>query len=199
MWKTRLAIIGLVLVILLLLFALTGFVLPYLGMHLGRPFTYNTATILQSIRGVNQLVSVQYNLEKVVVLEDPPKTVFTQFLTGDSRVILVAHGVVKAGVDLSKLSEKDVQLKGTNLFISLPKSEITDVYLDEKLTQVLEHKTGFMRKFDAKLPQVARQQAVDEVRRGARYNGILEDADTRARASLRQLFVPMGIGVEFKE
>jgi hypothetical protein len=199
MMKSRLTIAGLVLGILLLAGLLIGFLIPRLSMRLSRPFYYNTATFLRSIKGVNQLVSVQYQMEKVVVLEDPPKGTFTQWVTGESRVILVASGVAKAGVDLAKLTEGDLKLSGTNLTIRLPKSEIIDVFLDEQRTQVVEHKTGFMRKFDAKLPQMARQQALDEIRRAAKYNGIQDEADARARISLKQLFEPLGVAVEFKE
>jgi len=199
MLKTRLSIAALCLGILLLIGLLIGFIIPRLSMHFGRPFIYNTATFLQSIKGVNQLVAVQYNMEKVIVLEDPPKNVFGQWVTGDSRVILVASGVVKAGVDLDKLTVNDLKLSGTNLIIRLPRSEITDVYLDDNKTQVVEHKTGFMRRFDAKLPQLARQQALDEIRRAARYSGIQDEADTRARASLKQIMEPLGVKVEFKD
>jgi hypothetical protein len=138
-------------------------------------------------------------MEKVVVLEDPPKNIFGQFLMGESRVILVAHGVIKAGVDLTKLKEQDLQIKGTNLVVSLPQSEITDVYLDEQKTQLIEHKTGFLRKFDATLPQTARQQALKEMRTAAKYSDILREADIRAKEQLKQLFAPLGIGVEFKD
>ena len=41
-------------------------------------------------------MTVKYVLEKVVVLEDAK-------WYGENRVILVAHGIVKAGVDLQKL------------------------------------------------------------------------------------------------
>lgn len=199
MLKTRLKIAVLLLGILLLGVLLAGFLLPRLSMMMSRPFYYNTATFLQSIKGLNQLVAVQYRMEKVVVLEDPPKGTFTQWVSGESRVILVASGVVKAGVDLDKLTQKDLKLSGTNLTIRLPRSEIVDVYLDEQKTQVVEHKTGFLRKFDAKLPQMARQQALDEIRRAAKYGGIQDEADARARTSLRQLFEPLGVAVEFKE
>jgi len=198
MWKTRLKIVGLFLLILVGLGVLLGLMLPYLGPWRARPVFYNTASVLRSIQSVNQLVSVKYVMEKVVVLEDPPKSIYGKFLTGESRVILVAHGVIKAGVDLSKITEDNIRLSGTNLFINLPPSEITDVYLDEQKTQIVEHKTGFLRKFDATLPQTARQQALDEMRRAAKYGDILTEADTRAREQLKKLFAPLGIGVECK-
>ena len=43
-----------------------------------------------------------HNLEKVVILDDPPQNTLRQLLWDNTRVILVAHGIVKAGIDLGK-------------------------------------------------------------------------------------------------
>src|SRR5688572_3652200 len=74
------------------------------------PKVYNTATLLRQVQTLSQLVTVKYVMEKVVVLEDPPKGRLEQFLPGESRVILVAHGIVKAGVDLRRLKPEDLQV-----------------------------------------------------------------------------------------
>ena len=81
----------------------------------------------------------------------------------------------------------------------LPPTRITDVYLDEKHTQVLERDTGFLRPFNKDLEQTARQNAVDDIGRSARAAGILKDADERARAQLTTFFRQLGFEqVEFR-
>jgi hypothetical protein len=53
--------------------------------------------------------------------------------------------------------------------------------------------------FDKDLEQAARQNAVADIRRAARTAGILKDADERAAAQLRSLFLQMGFEqVEFR-
>ncbi len=157
------------------------------------PQIHNTATILRQVQTLSQLVTVKYVMEKVVRLED-----FKWY--GESRVVLIAHGVVKAGVDLSTMQPEDIELSENKIILKLPPPLITDVYLDDKRTQILERSTGMLRQFDKDLEQNARSQAVDDIRRSARYSGILRDAEERARAQLTNLFTQLGFAeVEFRD
>ena len=197
MFKRLLVIVG---VFAAIIFGLwLGTVLPRLAGLNALPKVYNTATLLRQVQTLSQLVTVKYVMEKIVVLEDPPKGVFEQLLPGESRVILVAHGVVKAGVDLSQLKPGDLQVSGKKVVLTLPRAQITDAYLDDKQTQVVERTTGFLRSFNKDLEQTARQNAVEDIRRAARTGGILKDADERARAQLENLFEHLGLSeVEFR-
>lgn len=156
----------------------------------GGPSVYNTATVLRQVQTLSQLVTVKYVMEKVVVMEDVK-------WFGESRVLLVANGVVKAGVDFSRLRPEDVRVTEKKIALHLPAAQITDAYLDDRQTRVVERTTGLLRTFDKDLEQTARQLAVDEIRRGARTAGILKDADDRARAQVQNLFEQMGLTVEF--
>ena len=153
----------------------------------------NTAAVLTQIQGLAQLVTVKYVMENVVILEDVR-------IYGENRVLLVAHGVVKAGVDLSKIERGDIEVDGTNVTIRLPRCTITDVYLDEDKTQVLEHSTGLLRRFDKDLQQNARREGLDAIRRAARDSGILDEAQTRAELQLRLFFNQFGFTeIEFRK
>jgi hypothetical protein len=183
-----LTLIALVLALALGLAA--GFVLTRLLGHKGPRFL-DTATILRQVQTVSQLVTVKYVMEKVVVLEDVK-------WYGDNRVLLVAHGVVKAGVDLGRLEEGDIQVHDKTISVRLPPPQITDAFLDDNQTRVIERSTGLLRLFDKDLEQTARQNAVDDIRRAARVSGILKDAEERAQSQLRALFLQMGFAeVEF--
>jgi len=111
---------------------------------------------------------------------------------GENRVLLVAHGVVKAGVDFKQMKPDDLRISGKLISLRLPPVRITDVYLDEKQTRVVERSTGLLRTFDKDLEQAARQNAVDDLGRSARTIGILRDAEERARDQVRLLFLQMG-------
>jgi hypothetical protein len=137
----------------------------------------NTATVVEQIQTLSDLVTVKYVLERVVVLEDAK-------WYGENRVLLLAHGVVKAGIDLKRLKPGDVAIAGKKITIHLPPPQITDAYLDDAQTRVIDHTTGLLRSYDKDLEQAARQNAVDDIRRAARLNGILNDADKRAQLEL---------------
>jgi ribosome recycling factor len=154
------------------------------GIGGGQKF-YNTATVLQQVQSLSQLVTVKYVMEKVVVLEDVK-------WFGENRVLLVAHGIVKAGVDFQQMKPGDIHVSGKKISIRLPLPQITDAYLDDKQTRVVERTTGLLRVFDKDMEQTARQNAVDDIRRSARTAGILKDAEDRAQAQVKNLFRQMG-------
>jgi hypothetical protein len=141
----------------------------------------NTATVVQQVQTLSDLVTVKYVMEKVVILEDAK-------WYGESRVLLLAHGIVNAGIDLKRIKLDDVTISGRSISIKLPQPQITDAYLDDTQTQVIDHDTGLLRMFDKDLEQTARENAVDDIRRAARNAGILKDADERARLEL-ELFL----------
>jgi len=155
------------------------------------PVIYSNAAVLRQVQTLSQLVTVKYVMEKVVIFEDAK-----WYPGGDSRVLLVAHGIVKAGVDFDKVKLEDVELTGKKITIKLPPAQITDCYLDDGRTQVVERSTGLLRSFDKDLEQTARKVAVDDIRRAARSAGILKDADERAQAQLEKLFQQLGLEVE---
>ncbi len=160
----------------------------------GGPVIAATPTLVQKVQSLNQLVSVKYVLEKIVLVEDAK-------WYGDSRLLMVAHGVAKAGVDLSKVGKGDVRVHGTTVQLSLPRPVILDVYLDERRTQVVERSTGVLRGFDKDLEQDARRQAVDQIKVAVRDSGILKDAEERARIQVEGLLKQSGfteIGITFR-
>jgi hypothetical protein len=197
--KQRLAIIVLVLAAIFTIGLVIGVLLPRLaGFGVARGHVYSTSAILQQVQTLSELVTVKYVMEKVEIQEDPPQNTIRRFFPDDTRVILVAHGIVKAGVDLSKMQPGDLRLSGKQVTLALPKAHITDAYLDEVQTKVIEHNTSFLRDFNKDLEQMARQNAVEDIRRAAQTSGILKDADARARAQLKYFFSQMGFEVEFK-
>lgn len=156
------------------------------------PQIQNTALVLRQVQSLSELVTVKYVMEKVVVLEDVK-------WYGENKVMLVAHGIVKGGIDLKELKEGDLKVSGKKISLTLPPAIVTDAYLDDKRTKVLERSTGVLRTFDKDLEQNARQQAVGAILKGAREIGILKDAEDRARMQLENLFHRLGFDeVEIK-
>jgi len=191
MSKRRVLLATLLLAIIFAVGILLGVFLPRAIGLVSRPRSYTTATLLRQVQTLSQLVTVQYVMEKVVILEDVK-------WFGQNRVLMVAHGIVKAGVDLSRLEPGDLEVSGTTVRIKLPPPQITDSYLDDKQTKVIERTTGLLRAFDKDLEQTVRQTAVADISRAARNGGILKDADSRARAQLTHLFQQLGFEkVEF--
>ena len=158
---------------------LTHLLMPGAGLH-----EENTAIIVQQVQTLSDLVTVKYVLEKVEIVDSPPTSTLGQFVQGENRVLLLAHGIVKAGIDLKRVAPGDVAIIGKKIVLHLPPPHITDAYLDENQTKVIDWQKGFLRDFDKDLETAARQDAVDDIRRAARLGGILNDANERAQLEL---------------
>jgi hypothetical protein len=150
----------------------------------GGPHEENTTTVVQQIQTLSDLVTVKYVMQKVVIESAPPDSTIGQMFQGENRLLLLAQGNVKAGINLKRVSAADIQVAGKKIYLRLPPAEITDAYLDEQQTKVIDWQRGFLRSFDQNLETAARQAAVDDIRRAARQAGILTDADERARLEL---------------
>jgi hypothetical protein len=178
----------------------------YLGARFSRFFgrggavrVFDTPVLLQQVQTLSDMVTVKYVVQKVEVWEDPPTGIIGPFVQGDNRILLLAQGVVKAGVDLGKLKPEDLKVQGKTIWIHLPPAHITDAYLDDNETKVIERTTGFLRTFDKDLEQNVRRTAVQDIRSSAGRGGILRDADERARTQLASFFTLMGFErVEFQ-
>lgn len=203
MLKTRLVNAAFIVAIIAGLGVMFLFVIPLLSRL--RPATRisSTPTIFEQVQTLSNLVTVRYVMEKVVILEDvqPFKDIIVSGW-GDNRVLMVAHGNVNAGINLGELKPDDIQVSEPGakkkVSIKLPPARVMDKYLDDKLTKVVEYKTGMLRSFDKDLEQNARQQAVADIDRAAREAGILKDAEEKARAQLANLFHQLGFEeVEF--
>ncbi len=157
------------------------------GLHL-----WNTTSVVKEVQSLSDLVTVKYVMEKVVMLQDMK-------WYGENRVLMLAHGVVKAGIDLKRLKPEDVTINGKSITIKLPVSQVMDAYLDDKASQIIDHSTGLLRTFDKDLEQTARQNAVDDIARAARQAGILDEATKRAREEMASLLKRAGFeSVEFR-
>jgi hypothetical protein len=152
-----------------------------------------TPSVIVQIQSLSELVTVKYVIEKVVFAEAPKATTLDQLLPGrDDKLTLLALGIVKAGVDLSRIRPEDIEVSGNTIRITVPRAALTDQYLDEKSTQVLDRQTGLLRSYDQKLEQQARQEALTAIVRAARLNGIEREADQRAKQQLETFLKSLG-------
>ena len=95
------------------------------------PQLFNVPTVVQQVRTLSELVTVQYVMEKVIVLDD----VKWIAVLGESRVLMVASGRVNAGLDLSAIGPNDITISGKSIKVRLPQARILDAYLDDSQTR----------------------------------------------------------------
>ena len=115
------------------------------------------------------------------------------------KLILIACGRVKAGVDLSKLRPEDVTSSpdGVTVTVQLPKAELLDVYLIDDSTQpcttrVYDRSNLLLIPQTKELEGLAREQALKAIRDMALQVGILSEADRNARIVIERVLLLAG-------
>jgi len=179
---------GAVLAVLLIgaaLWAFTGFGLFELSRALrGGQLHINVdqPTVIREIRALQRLETVSYTMDKIISGERE-NPILPKFLAGD-RLLLVVHGEVIAGVDLSKLQPNDVVVNGHNVSIHVPQAEIFTTRLDNARTRVYSRDTGLFSTPDPNLEGEVRQEAERQLQAAAMQDGILQTANKSARQTM---------------
>lgn len=187
MLKSRLKLIAILILSLFIIGVLVWF---FLFRSTGYKINVNQAAVIKEMRELNRFETASFTIEKIIEAGTSGNA-FNEFLFGD-RVLLIAHGEVVAGIDLSQLTEKDITIRGTELRVELPAPEILFVRLDNHQTRVYDRDQGVLTKGDKDLEAEARQAAEDEIRKAACESNILEQASGNARKQLTALFNALG-------
>lgn len=146
-------------------------------------------TVIDQVRPLGKLESIHYQLEKVVTGKSSGP--LPDFLTSD-KILLVAHGEVVAGVDMSKITTKDIVVISDTVTIRLPKAEVLYSKLDNDKTYVYDRQTGVFSRPDPNLETQIRQAAEQEILKTALEDGILTKAGENAQDVLRTLLTGLG-------
>ncbi|MFZ2095457.1 MAG: DUF4230 domain-containing protein [Anaerolineales bacterium] len=146
-------------------------------------------TIINQIRPLARLETIQYTVEKVITAEVGQGALAPLF--GD-RLLFVGHGYVTAGVDLTNLGSQDLVFEDGQMKIHLPEAEIFDATLDNGKSYVYDRETGLLTHGDVNLETAARQAAEEQIRQAALEDGILQQAQANAESFIQSLLNKLG-------
>lgn len=146
-------------------------------------------TIINQIRPLARLETIQYTIEKVITAEVGQTALAPLF--GD-RLLFVGHGYVIAGIDLSQIRSQDLVFEDGILMFHIPAAEIFVATLDNDKSYVYDRETGLLTHGDINLETTARQAAEEQIRQAALEDGILEQAQANAETFLTSLLDKLG-------
>jgi hypothetical protein len=147
-------------------------------------------SIVEKIRQLSRLETVVYSLDKIVEGERQ-SAYLPDFLVGE-KLLLVAHGEVIAGVDLSQLKPGDVSVKGDAVQVRLPPPQVLTTRIDNDRTKVYSRTTGLLVNQDIDLESKARLAAERQITQAALDDGILDKASQNARTNVTALLYGLG-------
>ncbi len=149
-----------------------------------------SSTVIRNIQRLQRLETVVYTLDQIATGEHSiaflPST-----LAGD-RILLVVHGDVTAGIDLSQIRESDIAVQGHSVHLHLPPAQIFATRIDNQKSRVYSRDTGLFTSPDPQLESEVRKQAESQLTAAAVQDGILNIARDNARATLTALLRSLG-------
>lgn len=147
-------------------------------------------TVVRQIQQLQRLETISFTMDKIISGEhDSPY--LPKFLVSD-RLLLVVHGEVIGGVDLSKLQPADVVVQGQSISLRLPQAQILVTRLDNAQTRVYSRDTGLFSSPDPNLESEVRQEAERQLQEAAMQGDILKTADGNARSTISSLLQGLG-------
>ena len=147
-------------------------------------------TVVRQIQKLQRLETVSFTMDKIISGEhDSPY--LPKFLVSD-RLLLIVHGEVIGGVDLSRLQPADVVVQGQSLSLRLPQAQILVTRLDNAQTRVYSRDTGLFSSPDPNLESEVRQEAERQLQEAAMQGDILKTADGNARSTISSLLQGLG-------
>lgn len=158
----------------------------------GEKYTFNmgSQTVIKQIQSLSRLETSSFTIEKVIDAGTTGNKL-QQFLVGD-RLLLIAHGEVIGGFDMSEIKDEDIKVDGKTIRVKMPAPSILVSKLDNEQTRVYDRQSGIFTRGDRDLESEARQEAEIVIRTAACRGGILDEATKNARNQLTTLFKGMG-------
>jgi len=150
----------------------------------------SSAAVVERIQRLSRLETVVYSLDKIVVGQRE-SNVLPNALVGD-KLLLIAHGEVVAGIDLSGLKPGDVTVQGDHVSLRLPQPMVLSTRLDNEKTRVFSRVTGMLVMADPNLETEVRKAAESQIEQAAIQDGILDKAKSNAKANLETLLYGLG-------
>jgi hypothetical protein len=144
--------------------------------------------VIQQVRDASELTTAVFTMEAVVPTQQDAK--LGDFVIGTTKLLYVAYGQVRAGVDLSLLTPQDVQIQGNQLLIRLPAPQLLDSKIDVSRSRVYDYNRGFLGLGPDTAPglqSLAQQQALEKIVAAACQESVLERANTQAKLVVSQL------------
>jgi hypothetical protein len=147
-------------------------------------------TVVRQIQQLQRLETVSYSMDKIIS-GDHPNAYLPKFLAGD-RLLLVVHGEVVAGINLTGLQPGDVLIQGRKVSIHLPAAEVFSTRIDNARTKVYSRDTGIFSSPDPNLESEVREEAERQLQQDALQDGILKIAADNARSTITGMLKGFG-------
>lgn len=158
------------------------------------PKVETRSVVIQQVRQASELTTAVFTMEAVVPAQQ--NAALGGVVIGTTKLLYIARGEVRAGVDLSALTPADVQIVGDVARLRLPPPKLLDKKLDVARSSVYDYNRGPLGlgpDVAPNLQKLAQEEALKKIQAAACADGILEKANDRAKLVVDQLIRVAGV------
>ena len=161
--------------------------------HITSPSIKDPHILIQQIQGLSELTTTVFVMDAIAPTSSQRK--LGEWVIGETSLLYIARGEVKAGLDLSKITTDNVKINEDSITIELPPPEILDSKIDVTKSQVYDYDRGFLNLGPDNAPELqseAQKQTLDKIKQTACNENILDQANERAIVVVSQLMKTAG-------
>jgi hypothetical protein len=144
--------------------------------------------IVRQVRDVSELTTAMFEMDAVVPVSETGLIIVNIPIT-KSKLLYIAHGNVRVGVDLSEFQADDVQVEGDKITVTLPALKVLDSKLDLDHSKVYSYDRGFLGWGPdvVNLQAQAQREAIKKVEEAACQNWLIKTASDRDEKTVEHL------------
>ncbi len=153
-----------------------------------QPRIESSSTVVQKIRNIQELTTTVQTMETIMPTSAERK--LGEISLATTRLLYIARGEIRAGVDLSQLTDSNIKISNNNIEIDLPPAKILNSKIDVNNSRVYDYDRGFLNLGPDVAPQLqtlAQRKTLTEIVDTACNEGILNKANERAKTTITQL------------
>jgi Protein of unknown function (DUF4230) len=170
------------------LIALLLIIILVLGYQISRSSRSSTelqnpsSLIVRQVREVSELTTATFEMETVIPVSEKGRIL-------ESKLLYIAHGNVRVGVDLGEFTADSVQVEGETITVNLPPLKILDSKLDLEHSSVYSYDRGLLGWGPdvVDLQTQAQRQALQKVEAAACQDWLIKAASDRVRNTVKHL------------
>ena len=182
-----------------LLLILAGIALPLLVVNfiVARPESKKKKVELQTLQDLSELATVEYNVKKIVKYKDE------SWLMGRRAILIETSAILKAGIDLSELTSRDIKQEGEAITIYLPRPKLISLNMKPRDMKEIYNDAEILRQdFSAAEKEKLLTQGQRDIMAKLDEIGIIEKAAVYSKLLLETWLRILGfkeISILFKE
>ena len=142
-----------------------------------------------AIKEMSELASVEYVVTKIIKATDEK----TWFKVGERKVLISCQATLTAGIDLSKVAEKDIEIDKKNITLNLPPAKLLTLNIKpEDVKTEYESVTAFRSAFSSAERDALAAQGEKYILDSVDSLGILRTAEINASLILSNFLKRLG-------